>query len=103
MRRPPRRCCIGVIARSARGVCRPLGGLHNLLIGWIALHQSPTDGRRQILSFALPGAVIGVEAETIALFTSESAAGLVPGGVGYWAGEIAAPMGRIASGGSSNS
>lgn len=36
------------------------GAIFNLLDGWVALYTLLEDGRRQIVQFALPGAVLGI-------------------------------------------
>ncbi len=42
------------------GIGSTTGSLFNLLDGWIAVYSLLPDGRRQIVHFALPGAVLGV-------------------------------------------
>ena len=37
----------------------PSSALYNLVEGWVQLYQIVEDGRRQILHFAMPGAVLG--------------------------------------------
>jgi CRP/FNR family transcriptional regulator, anaerobic regulatory protein len=41
------------------GVGAPCDAVHNLISGWVALYTLLEDGRRQIVQFALPGAVFG--------------------------------------------
>lgn len=41
-----------------------------MLDGWAARHKALADGRRQILSFVLPGDVVGIEAHLIAEATA---------------------------------
>lgn len=41
-----------------------------VLDGWLARHKALADGRRQILSFVLPGDVIGIESHLIAEATA---------------------------------
>lgn len=52
--------------RFARGVDilrqgGPSGTIYNLVEGWVHLYQIVEDGRRQILHFAMPGAILGYE------------------------------------------
>ncbi|WP_349507206.1 Crp/Fnr family transcriptional regulator [Agrobacterium pusense] len=42
------------------GIGSTTGSLFNLLDGWIAVYSLLPDGRRQIVHFALPGAVLGL-------------------------------------------
>jgi CRP/FNR family transcriptional regulator len=42
------------------GVGSPVDAVFNLLDGWVALYALLEDGRKQIVQFALPGAVLGV-------------------------------------------
>jgi CRP-like cAMP-binding protein len=44
----------------------PAGAVYNVLAGWLCLYQMLADGRRQLVHFALPGAVIGLEPDGIA-------------------------------------
>jgi CRP/FNR family transcriptional regulator, anaerobic regulatory protein len=39
----------------------PSDQVFNLIFGWVALHRDMTDGRRQIVQFLSPGALLGVE------------------------------------------
>lgn len=41
------------------GVGEPCDAIYNLVEGWVFLYDILEDGRRQILHFALPGAVLG--------------------------------------------
>lgn len=41
------------------GVGAACDSIHNLIDGWVALYTLLEDGRRQIVQFALPGAVFG--------------------------------------------
>jgi CRP/FNR family transcriptional regulator len=46
--------------RELFGIGSPLDSIFNLIDGWVALYTLLEDGRRQIVQFALPGAVLGV-------------------------------------------
>lgn len=50
--------------RAGRDIIRlgePCGIIYTLLAGWAFLYSLLEDGRRQILQFALPGAILGVD------------------------------------------
>ncbi len=38
---------------------QPCDAIHNLVAGWVFLYNLSPDGRRQIVHFALPGAILG--------------------------------------------
>ena len=46
--------------RDLFGIGEANTSIFNLLAGWVAIYTLLTDGRRQIVHFALPGAIIGV-------------------------------------------
>lgn len=45
------------------GIGSPMNSVFNLLDGWVALYVLLEDGRRQIVQFALPGAILGLSVE----------------------------------------
>lgn len=61
-----RRTLAGGMELFAEGECSD--SLYVVLDGWLILHRILEDGRRQILDFALPGAVLGYRAEPDAVF-----------------------------------
>ena len=55
-------------------------GIYLLLDGWAFRHQSLEDGRRQILDFALPGAVVGFLQAAVGLGHADLRVELADGG-----------------------
>ncbi|WP_436638698.1 Crp/Fnr family transcriptional regulator [Microbaculum sp. FT89] len=51
------------------GAGETFDGIYNLVEGWVALYTLLDDGRRQILHFGLPGAVIGFQPDSRATTT----------------------------------
>ncbi|MCT8971846.1 Crp/Fnr family transcriptional regulator [Microbaculum marinisediminis] len=51
------------------GVGETFDGIYNLVEGWVALYTLLDDGRRQVLHFGLPGAVIGFQPDSSAITT----------------------------------
>lgn len=47
------------VGQDLFGLGEPCDTIYNLLDGWVILYNLLEDGRRQILHFALPGAVLG--------------------------------------------
>ena len=55
---------------------------YHLVDGWVFLYDLLEDGRRQILHFALPGALLGLYSESVALYgaqaLTDAAVGVIP-------------------------
>jgi CRP/FNR family transcriptional regulator len=50
----------------------PCAGLYHLVDGWMFLYGLAEDGRRQILHFALPGALLGLYPGRVAIYGAEA-------------------------------
>lgn len=52
----------------------PVENVYNVLSGWVALYQTLSDGRRQIVALLLPGDVFGIEPDGLPVMTCSAEA-----------------------------